>query len=342
VESLDDKIWLTILDIGYEIKRVIRQKESRGGAIEIPEEKNIFVAITTPDQQRYRQNLRRELQHLGINVLPNRHLPEDYHELKDRVEKCLAESFIFVHMLGYQYGSSLGDTASSIVELQNDIVTEYIREKTNLSANLDDTIRYVWINPDTELMTQEQKRYIEKIKTDKEFLKNTEIIETPFELFKTVIKARAEKESELKKGSEEEEQGLSSLYLIAENYDVPFLKKLESHLQEQNFRINKLIPDPPNVNLYSLHKKYLVDSSAVLVYYDQENSNWLNSKLSDILKAPGFGKKEPFQAKALIMDEKLESNIYSMTPDLKIIKFNNKGYQPEILDSFINQFRKQK
>jgi len=54
-------------------------------------------------------------------------------------------------------------------------------------------------------------------------------------------------------------------------------------------------------NLVQLHRHYLANCSGVLIHYSGDNVPWISSKLKDLLKAPGFGRKHPIKAMAVMV-----------------------------------------
>jgi len=336
--SEDEKIWLSLLDIGHEVKYTLRERTRKDNS---ENRKNIYLAITTPDQEYYRQNLKRELRHWGFNVLPNRFLPDDYTKFKEQVYNYLEDCSLAIHILGNQYGKQVNGSDKSMIEIQNDIVAEYIHEKHDSSNTLSSTFRFIWLNPNIQFFSEEQQNYIEKVKHDIDFLKGTEIIQTPLELFKTGIRAHAKyvlNSGSTKKAGETKVK--NSIYLIAENYNLPWLNDLEKELSSHSFDVLKLEPNQSGNNMYSLHKKYLVESHAVLVFSYKGNMQWLNSKLSDILKAPGFGKKKPFLAKGLLISDAVNFKSSFINSDLTVMRIEETGFNSSVLEPFVSQIRK--
>ncbi len=50
-----------------------------------------------------------------------------------------------------------------------------------------------------------------------------------------------------------------------------------------------------------VHQESMVYCDAVLIYHGSASEHWLRMKLFDLLKARGWGRAEPFQAKAVLM-----------------------------------------
>jgi spore germination protein GerM len=335
-ENNEESAWLNVLDIGYEIKCYLNKHAYEAAS----SKQTIFLAATTPDQEFYRQNLKRELQHWGFNVLPESFLPSDYSELKELLYSYLERSSLTIHILGNQYGEILQGTNKSIIDLQNEIVAEFINNTDDKHQDLDHTFRFIWINPDSEVIENQQHNYIEKLKQDMDFLRGTEIIQTPLELFKSSIKSKLNLILSDNYNENNTKKEDSKIYLIAEDYSAQFVKEIEQALTNHGIGVLKLEKKPAAGNLYSLHKKYLLDAKGVIVYCEGHNIYWLKSKLSDILKAPGFGKSEPFNVKGLIIPEELNTDQLSMVDDLTILNKKESDRSYSFIEPFIQQFRK--
>jgi hypothetical protein len=327
-EKNDHRIWLTLLDVGYEVKRLMKKAEKQEKQIAV------YLALTTPDQENFRQNLKRELEHWGCIVYPKRFLPYDKTKLEEELLSYLNKSHLSVHIIGNQYGEIIGDTHKSLIDLQNEIVANFIHHQSLRKGGYAETFRFIWINPDIQSFSPEQEKYIEDFKHNIQFLEQTEVIQTPLESFKTVIKSRMNKL--LEEPSEELISDELKVYIIAENYSQPALSDLENELSSRNYKVLKLNVEQPDLNLYTLHKQYLIESQGVIVCCDHGNKNWLNSKLSDILKAPGFGKKKPFLAKGLFMSSE-STNGFSARPDITVMKVDESGFSASMIQPFIDK-----
>ncbi len=96
--------------------------------------------------------------------------------------------------------------------------------------------------------------------------------------------------------------------------------------------------DAEHTNLVSTHRKYLVECDSALIYYGRRNENWLDCKFKDLLKAPGYGKVQPFRSKGLIVDKDTLQSAKSFEKDLIIIQ-SEKEFTPAPFKTFIEKLK---
>lgn len=168
----------------------------------------------------------------------------------------------------------------------------------------------IWIPNDIKPTDQRQALYLKRLKRD-EAQHRTEIIETPFEVFKTILNLRlnelinptiipAAEKNKLYVIYEKENKDRINHFLDQiriKGYDI-----LESHGENGDFPLTR-------------HINNLLVSDAVLIYKGECPMDWLNSKIRDLVKAPGYGKSKPFRAIEIISKQK--------TADKSLLFLNN-------------------
>jgi len=86
------------------------------------------------------------------------------------------------------------------------------------------------------------------------------------------------------------------------------------------------------------HYRNLIKSNAIIILSTKENNKWLNSQLSDIIKSPGFGKKNKFIFKSVLFFTKSVPNIFLNINDLDLIKSTSEELSSSI-KSFIEKLK---
>ena len=90
-------------------------------------------------------------------------------------------------MLGAWYGDFIKNSKFSFIDFQIKTVKDYIAAKDNNHK----PYQIIWIPNDIKPTDQRQALYLKRLKRDEaQYL--TEIIETPFEVFKTILNTRLE------------------------------------------------------------------------------------------------------------------------------------------------------
>jgi hypothetical protein len=260
----------------------------------------VFLAETTVDQIANREIIKREIEQFGFKVLPENSLPEDANEFKSAVESDIKKSNLSIHIIGQDYGEIPKGEVHSFVDIQNKIASNIFREQINLSARF---TRLVWIPPDLKITSDLQSLYVKKLKEDFSGLNKAEILQIPLEAFKTFVINKLKSIGFTEIGDNQQEDKKAKVYLIYEKNDYEGVQVIVKWLQQNNYETLTSSFFENDKNALNKHRQYLVECDSVLIYKSGYNHSWLNSKLSDLLKAPGYGRKKPFAVKAIIVNQ---------------------------------------
>jgi hypothetical protein len=158
--------------------------------------------------------------------------------------------------------------------------------------------RFLWYEVDF-LKTEENLLMLDAIKRDFVMIKGLNIIRSPFEELKEEINTRFI-DSRLEQLVTEQR---SVVYLINDraSEEVANFKK---ELEQQGLNIVQLKEGDSDLQLLKDHRFYLTIADSVIIYQEEKNDPWLNIKLVDLFKAPGFGRKKPFSLKLSLLSHK--------------------------------------
>ncbi|MBN1159566.1 MAG: hypothetical protein JXA61_09310 [Bacteroidales bacterium] len=321
----DQKFWSKIVDLAYDISNIMAYLDSlkdESGSTE--PKRTIFLAETTFDQVDNRDMLKRELQHMGYNVLPLVSIPEDSENAKHAIEDCLGQSMISIHLLGGWYGDFLKNSKYSLIDFQIKTVKDYVSDRNNKSK----PDQVIWIPSDLKATDQRQVLYLKRLKRDESQYK-TEIIESPFEVFKTALNVKL---NELIHPSLITIAEKNKLYIIYERISSEKIGEYLNIIRAKGYDFIESRSE--NDEFYSLseHLNNLLIADAVLIYKGNSTMDWLNSKIRDLVKIPGYGKSKPFRAVEIISPEK--------TADKSLLFLKNVpvNWDEEINENVINHF----
>jgi len=334
IAELKNEIWLKFLDVAYEVKRRILTNVKTEGKLK----GKIFVAETSSDQSYNRETIIRELEHLGFEVLPDGGFPKDMIAFSEMVHSNLSQAFLSIHIIGNFYAPLLNNIEISSIELQNDLFHEVAAESRVQNKVIK---RLVWIPPNIKPKSEKQKLYIESFKRNIELLEYTEIIQTPIEVFKTIIKKNANEILDIKTKSKSKpiDEKSKSVYLVSNNSSKKEYNSIKQSLLKSKVKILETTNKASKIELIQEHYYNLVNCDSLLIDYSIENNQWLNSKLSDILKSPGFGRKKDFSAKSVIINTERNPDINIQIENLDIIKKEEKDISKR-LNSFIEKINR--
>jgi len=292
--------WMKLVDLAYDISQLLIKIYPDLGSQQVRESKqqSIYLASVGMDLVFQRDIIKRELQRHGYKVLPDQVLPGKKDALQEVVEKNLKQCHLSIHLIGKDYGKIPENGEISAIELENKIATDHSIEHQDFS-------RLIWLTSDIENVSERQKLFIENLRSDAESLENAEIFQIPIQELRAVIMHELESpESESTYGRYDDQPGddeESSIYLICDKRDLKDSKTLADFLQKQGFKVISPSFEGDLIDLRHLHQENLRRCDGSIIYFGKANEEWLKTKLQDILKAPGFGRRKPIKAKAIYM-----------------------------------------
>jgi hypothetical protein len=288
------------------------------------------VAETGHDLSVERNIIRRELQRYGYTVLPNTSLSGDMATIEQCVRRDLEASHISIHLIGNSYGEIPEGGDRSIMDIQNGMAAE--RSQQAKKANESFT-RLIWIAPGLIHMNETQKRFIETIKHDVEIQEGAEILETPLEDFKNVVR-----EELIEAKDKTPETAGRYIYLLHEKQDAEEVKPYIELMEGRGFHVLMPAFDGEAIEQRQKHVENLRAFDAAVIYKGSGNEQWVKMKASDLLKAPGFGRKKPIVAKAIMSAPGGFSDSTELRTQNFLILEGDSKYFEESLKSFCEEF----
>ncbi len=339
----DEKLfWLKLVDLAYDVYNNIVKLNKIEKEKTLNEKKVIFLAETGEGQFENRDIIKRELLQHGYTVIPEKHINLNDNKFDDDIKQYLLNACMAIHIISEDYSQSQNEE-HSICAVQNSIASKYYIElegqnKENLLK------RIIWISPDLNLKTEKQRNQIEQLKQNEEALKGAEVIQTPIELLKTVIHNRLNEEYEIEQDERKTLNGkkagkdIMCVYLIYDKTDSENIKTVHDYFGKHNFVILSSSFEGNEYELIKQHKRKLVKSDYVFIYYN-DNKEWLTSKIKDIMKSPGFGRKRPFQSKVIYYNDNQKIDINTFAKENFLILKGKKEFDPVILDPLFKKDR---
>jgi hypothetical protein len=327
--------WMKMVDLAYDIFDTLMQLKDDSVKADVKnfyKRKTIFLAETGHDLSVQRNIIKRELQRHGYIVLPNQTLPGTFSELEKVVQRDISESQLSIHLIGSAYGEIPSGADRSVVDIQNKIAAE---KSIRVKQSGDEFMRLIWISPILNNASERQKGFIENIKRDIEAQEGAEILQTPLEDFKNIMREELVESGE-RKGADE--PAGKSIYLMHDRIDVADVKPIREVLEKHGFRV--LTPQFEG-ELLEVRKKHIDNLrtfDAAIIYKGKVNEQWVRMKALDLLKAPGFGRKKPIMGKAIVTTPGSTLNVESFkSQNLRVIH-TDPQHSSESIKSFIQEF----
>lgn len=286
--------WMKMVDLAYDIYDSLTELKGteKAEVKNIHKRKTIYLAETGHDLSVQRNIIKRELQRHGYIVLPNKTLPDSLNEFERIVRQDIDEASLSIHLVGSAYGEIPAGADRSLVDLQN----RFAAEKSH-RVSKEEFTRLIWISPSLFNASERQKSFIESIKRDTEAQEGAEILQTPLEDFKNIVR------EELMDSPEKrslDETGGKSVYLVHDKVDVNEVRPIIEAIEKSGYKVITPDFDGELLDLRQKHIDNLRNFDSAIIYKGKVNDQWVRMKVLDLLKAPGFGRKKPIKGKAVV------------------------------------------
>ncbi len=322
-------------DLAHDIKGLLENiKKIKDGETIQTDEQCIYLAETSTDLTEERDNIKRELKSRGYTVLPDTELSiRSVDRFNDEVLKHLKKCKLSIHMIGAKYGLIPEGESRSFVHLQNELAAGSLNGHT--------LTRLIWIQKGLLRTESRQQEFIDMLHNDSDFQKGADLLETPLEEFKTTIFDKLEHKVQKPEEDTSNLERPKRIYLICSQEDDEATSPLEEYLHKLGFEVTLPIFEGDEEAIFEEHKACLLGCDAALIFYGKTSELWVRSKIRDLQKALGYGRKIVMTAKA----------VYCTSPDtyrkkryksheIMVIK-DFKGFSPDTLTPFIKQIEKE-
>lgn len=271
--------WEKVIDLCYDVFSSVNNDKDR---------RKIYLAETVEKYNNVRLEIKRELVKQGFKVFPNysyKNVELTNISVDDDLDRCE----LGVHILGT--GNEHEHTVADEINLK---CSEYCLTHPNSLK------RILWLEENSSDLLESEEFYIESIKRDSRLLHDAEIAQLPIEKLKTLIFSRLTKESNV---LEKRTHWDKSLYLIYEQEDAQDANILTSELGQKGYDVVSLKFSQSQEGIFSQHRDYLINAENVLIYHTHKNVKWVSSKIKDLLKSPGYGRKKSFGVKGIYLKD---------------------------------------
>lgn len=291
--------------------------------------KTVYLARATSDMERERENILRDLKTQGYTVLPNKLLPRDA-TFNEHVNGYLGRCKLAIHLIGEKYGWIPEDEERSIVELQFSLSQE---------ASLN---RLVWLPGErSRIEDQRLKNFVDALNDDAISQPNTELITDNLESFKTMIIDSLKELETVEDGDGQTnlEETVSRVYLVYDESDSKYAAAIDDYLYNQGIEVLRPTFVGHEHEQRTFHQDNLKVCDGVLVFCHSAGESWLNFRVNDLRKAPGFRNGKPLNVGGVYLcgDRSEFKDRYRSREVLVIKQFEQSGCGD--LDPFLNRLK---
>ena len=330
-----------IYDLASEIAQILKNMRS-GGAPEQTEPlartgRTIYLAAVTSDIQSGREKLYRELIDRGHHVLPDRPLPTSGTELEVSIREMLGQANCSVHLVGQKYGIIPEDAAHSMAKIQNDLATERFQAKPDFQ-------RFIWMPRPLITDDDRQQQFITELQENPAAHAGAELMEDSLDNFRDYVVEKLKPQAtpaETLENTRPSADGLPSVYLIFDQKDDETVAPIEDYLFDQGLEVMVPTFEGDEAAIKQAHNEKMVHCDAVLIYYGNADRAWVDMKLMNLMKAPGYGRTKPFVAKTVYIAPPMDRRKQRYrTHSAEVVIQEGNNFNPAQMEAFTATFKK--
>ena len=237
----------------------------------------VYLAETSYDLASQRDEVRRDLQQRGWEVLPARAIPWNTPEFRESVRADLARSALSVHLIGASTGIVPEGEEESIVALQNELAAE--QSATRFFPRL------LWLPEGLEPKQKRQQDFITQLLNDRSAHPGLELLRNPLEELKTILQDKLKAKAPAPPPPPSRRP---HVYLVCHESDLGEVEGLREYLYEHGCDVDTPLFEGDEAQRSEYHKELLQMSDAAVVFYGNASEAWLRFKLLDLRKALGY------------------------------------------------------
>lgn len=334
-DESEHKYWAKLEDLAYDISKTLEllsAKELSAEEVSAKElaapllatakltpgqpAKSIYLAEVPINLEDYRDQVRRELELKGYQVVPSEPLPYTPTEFSQSVQRYLQTSTLSVHFISNQPAT---DEGNALVNLQQQMAIARSQEQIKLASQTakcnPDFSRILWMPPTHQPLDD----YLQTLQGDPDFLS------TGLEDLKTFIQDALERPAAMPIAVKGELKIL--LDCDQEDLNATEIDPLYEFLAQQ---FDVQLPDYELGSL-AASEALVRQCDAVLIYYGHASGLWLKRRVL-ALKKTLYGRLRPLLAQAIYVADPDKQT----TADIPIIRCAG-SFQPDLLLPFISQ-----
>jgi hypothetical protein len=198
--------------------------------------------------------------------------------------------------------------------------------------------RFIWQPPGLLCEDERQSQFVRSLREAGAELEHTELLGGSIEQLKSlVIKQLTAPPPALK--AVPATTGARRVYLVCDRQDEAAVEPIEDFLFEQGFEVKVPVFDADEASFLQFHQENLRLCDAVLIYFGQASLQWVEFKLLDLLKAPGYGRTMPWLGQAVYLAPPDHRRKQRFRPRSIDVIREESGFQPALLQGFVAQLQ---
>jgi len=176
----------------------------------------------------------------------------------------------------------------SMIEVQHELATERAAADQRF-------LRLVWLPAGFTTADPRQQQLVERLRLDPRIEARADLLETMFEDLRTTVQEWLTREPGVPARAQPPAGPASvpELYIVADQRDADLIEPWVDALFDQHLEVIRPLFDGDESSIREYHEENLTHCDGVLIFYGAGNELWLQRKLRELQKAPGYGRTKP-------------------------------------------------
>ena len=301
-KEAEQNYYARIFDLAHELSDLLKRLRAGSGGEAahdvVKTGKTVYLATTTSESEAERDKLKRELLERGYDVLPKASLPLELGAIEKFVRDDMVQSDLVLHIVGQRYGMVPEGSEESIPVIQGRVAAELDRERS--------IPRIVWFPHGMTTDDKRQIAYMQSVREDRELNQKADIIADELDVVRNSIlellttdESRVETDVDASTPGATDANAKTSVYLIYDATDEVQVEQIEDYLFDQGLEV--MIPEfeGGEEHITKVHRDKLARCDAAFIYFGNGTRAWVETKLMDLMQAPGYGREKEWLAKSI-------------------------------------------
>jgi hypothetical protein len=268
--------------------------------------KVVFFAEVSDEMSEYKENLIKELNHLGCSVKTVKKSEVKNEKIREIIAHCDAA----VHILS-DHDFGLQPSGKGFEELQINFSVRHFLGSRLLTDQPESVFKiFAWhkrTSGGNIFVEEHLSNHLKKIQQ----LDEVDFVRSNFENFKSYLVGQI-KNYESDEAQEFYIKGSKNynVYFLHDQSDREKAEKYIDYLNQRGFKVLTPDFDSDIISSRQTHENYLRKFDIAMIYAENAGTNWINMKVMDILKAPGLGRDKEITGSIILTSDSLVSSIH--------------------------------
>lgn len=322
--------WVKLTDLAYEIFNFSSKKVS--GHLDITNY-CVFLAETNADSEKYRNNLKRDLQSMGLNIKPDNLISDNANDFIIKLDENVKKTDFAIHIIGTGFGNAIAGINHTKEEIQAKITENFsnLYKKDHHGRNY---YRFFWFDKSGLISNEKMNNFYKELSVKVEDLPNTELVVSSWEEFKSLVYQFISFELPNLSSQDLVSEEDKIVYFLYDKSDEKKALKYIQKLRDNGFKVITSNFDGDILAVRHIHMESLKRFDYAIIFAENASLQWVNMKLLDVFKAPGFGREKPILKKMLVLPQNFEGDLIPAYKMFEVLRYETNP-EKEILNKLL-------